>query len=147
MSNKNRIKKHCTFEQDTFQFIEGYAKSLGGETFVAANEKLVRLGATNIEAIELQTEKTIAAIQSLENKLEKIEERFLKFENRTAALNVSNIKLAGSIKQLVSASIIEQNILSETMIDMEIKRGIKFAIEDLANNKKEKEVVRDPYEL
>jgi hypothetical protein len=144
---ENRVKKNLTYEPSTYRFIEAFAKSNGNKSFSAANEDLIRIAITNLQAMELMNEKMIAALQSLELKIDHMEERFVKFENRTASLNVANIKLSGTVRQLLQRSLEEQSIFSATEIDMESKRGIKFAIEELGQNKKEEPKEVDPYEF
>lgn len=135
--SKNRIKKTVSFEEDTFSFIEGYAKSLGNETFAAANEKLVMLGATNLEAIEIMNEKILGAIQSIEIKLNHLEEKMKKGENRLAALTVMTIKENSVTKhfgKLVFESIERSKLAKRENIKAEeIEDKIKFILRSEEN--------------
>lgn len=135
--SKNRIKKHCTFEENTVAFIEGYAKSLGNENFAAANEKLVMLGATNMEAIEVISERLFSAIQSIEIKLNHLEEKMKKGENRLAALTVMTIKENAVTKhfgKLVFESIERSKLSKRENIKAEdIEDKIKFILRSEEN--------------
>jgi hypothetical protein len=135
--SKNRIKKTVSFEEDTFAFIEGYAKSLGNETFAAANERLVTIGAQNLEAMEVMTEKIVGAIQALDLKITHLEEKMKKGENRLAALTVESIKANGSTKHFTKLIFenIERNKLGkrENIKAEEVEEKLKFIIRSEEN--------------
>lgn len=127
-----RLKKTVSFEPETLNFLMGYAKSNGGD-FAEANEQLVILGASNLEAQKKMNEQYISKLESLINEIKSIEERHYKMENRMAALAMAQIKLSGSVKQMISASMLKQNF-TPTEIEMETKRGIKFGIDSIRNS-------------
>ena len=143
MSKKNiRITKSLTLDPETLDFLEAYAKSTGSNNISAANEQLVRQGASNIDAMNAMNERYIAAIISLENRIAKMEEKDKSNTNRLASLLVANIKLSGSTKQGVSSLMLKENF-TPTEIEMEMKRGIKFAIESMSTPKKEEDDTYD----
>lgn len=127
-----RLKKTVSFEPETLNFLMGYAKSNGGD-FAEANEQLVILGASNLEAQKKMNEQYISKLESLIHEIKSIEKRHYKMENRMAALAMAQIKLSGSVKQMVSASMLKQNF-TPTEIEMETKRGIKFGIDLIRNS-------------
>ncbi len=130
----NKIKKHCTFDNTTYDFITGYAKSLGNTSFANANEILVKQGIANLEAQEIMNQRYMATIQSLENKLNYIEQRFKKFEDRTAALNVANIKIAGTNREFLTR-ILDKYNFTPSEIESLVNLGKKNAINELKPQK------------
>lgn len=128
--NSNRIKKSCTFEQGTYEFIEGYAASLGNISFAEANENLVIQGASNVESQKRMTEQILSAINSLKNENKEIRESIKKLGDRFAGLSVANIKISGATLQILKVVAIENN-LTPSSIEIEEKRGIKAGINSM----------------
>jgi len=137
----NRIKKHCVFDKDTLDFIEAYAASTGN-SFAAANEQLIKLGASNIQEVESLTMKNIAAIQTLEHKLNTTREELKKSTNRLAALQVTNIKLSAANHYFLKEVLRALNI-SDTVIESMVKSGQKFGAEILSKKMEELENVQE----